>query len=89
MWKLIQRLKGFKVGTIVKIWSEDKQKYIKCCVTSIEGDSITRKYFEFYLGINLFEPLQGNDSRFYGWGSYSPKEFKYNPVEKVFYQIVK
>lgn len=88
VWKLIQRLKGFKVGTIVKIWSEEKRRFIKGCVTTVQGDSINYKDYDFYLGINLFEPIEGNDSRYYTWGSYSPKEFKYNTTDKTFYQII-
>jgi hypothetical protein len=89
IWKFYQRLKGFKVGTIVKVYSEEKQKYIKGCITTIQGDSITDDKYDFYFGINFFEPHKGNVSDYYMWGSYYPKEFKYNPIDKIFYYATK
>ena len=85
LWRLYQRIRGFKIGTIVKIWSQEKNKYIKGCISTISGDSITDKEYDFYFGANLFEPLQGNDSRYYSWGSYYPKDFKFNPTDNTYY----
>lgn len=84
-WKIYQRIKGFKVGTIVKIYSSSKNKYIKGCITSISGDSITNSIYDFYFGVNLFEPIQGDDSRYYMWGSYHPNDFNYNSIDNIFY----
>lgn len=88
-WKIYQRLRGFRVGTIVKIYSQSKKKYIKGCITSISGDSITNNKYEFYFGVNLFEPIQDNDSRYYNWGSYYPKDFKYNYADRTYYSKIK
>ena len=84
-WKLYQRLRGFGIGTIVKIYSQSKGKYIKGCISSISGDSITNSPYDFYFGVNLFEPIQGNDSTSYMWGSYSPRDLKYNIADGIFY----
>ena len=87
-WKLLQRIRGFRIGTQVKIWSQEKDKHVKGCITSISGDSIDNSIFNFYFGVNLYEPLQGNDSRYYSWGSYHPKDFKYNPADRVWYDEI-
>lgn len=88
-WKNYQALKGFKIGTIVKIHSQEKGKYIKGCISSISGDSISEEDYDFYFGINLFEPIQGFNSQEYNWGSYKPTDFKLNPVDKIFYNNIK
>lgn len=84
-WKLYQRLKGYKVGTIVKIYSHEKREYIKGCITYINGDSIDSSSYDFSFGVNLFRPLQGNDSRYYMFGVYYPKDFSYNHIDGIFY----
>ena len=88
-WKHYQELRGLRVGTIVKIHSQEKDKYIKGCISLISGDSISDIKYDFYFGINLFEPIQGNDSRYYNWGSYRPKDFKFNPADRVWYNFNK
>ena len=85
LWRIYQRLKGFKVGTIVKIYSQEKGKYIKGCISSIYGGNPANTEHSFYFGVNLFEPLKGNNSEFHSWESYQPKDFKFNPVDRTFY----
>lgn len=85
-WKIWVRLQGFKVGTIVKVYSEEKSKFIKGCVTSIGGDSIDDLKHCFYIGVNFFEPTQDFDSRLYSWGSYNPNNFALDPVDKIYYK---
>ena len=69
-------LKGIKKGTLFLIWSEDKKKWIKSVVTEFYGDSINNNTFSFQIGINHLEPIQGNDSRYFSWGSYSYEDIK-------------
>ncbi len=81
-------LNGVFVGKILWHYSEEKSKYIKCCITSIGGDSITNDHYHFYIGVSFFEPTQGNDSRCFNWGSYSLMEmstkFKTKRPKNVF-----
>lgn len=70
------RTKGIKVGSIVQEYSIDKKKWIKGCVTTINGDSITNNKLMKTIGVNWFEPMEGNDCRFYNWGAYYIEQFE-------------
>lgn len=74
IWKIKMYLKGYKKGTFVKVWSEEKDKFVKGVIECLSGDSITTKKVEFDLNVKFLEPVVGNDSRFYSYGSYSSKE---------------
>lgn len=74
IWKIKMYLKGYKKGTFVKVWSEEKNKFIKGVVLSLSGDSVTKKNFGFDVNVKFLEPVVGHDSRFYSYGSYSSKE---------------
>ena len=75
-WKLKLYFLGIKKGTFVKTFSEDKSKFIKGVVTSLNGDSITSTKYSFDISVNWLEPLQGNDSRYYNVGHYTEKQVK-------------
>jgi hypothetical protein len=73
-WKLWMKLNGIKTGTFFTVYSELKQKEILGVVTSLSGESINNKIFETDININWLEPIQGFDSRYHTFGSYSYKD---------------
>lgn len=87
LWKFIQRLRGLKVGTIVKIWSGEKDKFIKGCITNFVGVSVDSKKSRFFLSVELVEPLEIDNLNAYIIRGFDVKGFKYNPIDKTFYFI--
>lgn len=81
LWKLKMWIKGIKVGTLVQTWSDDKNKIIRGCITYFSGCSISETKYQFDLGITWFEPIQGNDSRYYNQGSYTERDLETHKVE--------
>lgn len=71
LWKIYARLLGFYSGVFIEVWSVDKKKWIKSVITQADGVSITNSRFAFDFNVHHFEPVQGNDSRFFSRGSFT------------------
>jgi hypothetical protein len=67
---------GYRKGAFVKIYAHDKGKYVKGVVTQLIGVSVTRSKYAFDIDVQLFEPVQGNDARFFSRGTYEPLQMK-------------
>lgn len=75
-WKIKMRILGYGKGALVKVYSEDKNKWIKGAVTGLVGCSVTRKKYDFSLQVQFFEPSQGNDARFFSRSYVTEQEFR-------------
>ena len=82
LWTIKMYFKGLKKDVPVKVWSSEKEKFIKGYIQYYQGDSITEEKFDFCVGVNFLEPVQGNDARFYSFGTYSEKDFKQKKIQK-------
>lgn len=71
LWKIKAYFKGVAVGKFAYVYSEGKEKYIKGVITSLNGVSVSNTKYGFDIGLQLFEPTQGYDSRYYSWGSFN------------------
>lgn len=76
LWKIKMYFKGFEINTPVKVYSEDKKRFIKGYIQQFTGDSITKKKFGFEIHVLFLEPLSGNDTRWFSSGFYSEKSIK-------------
>ena len=83
LWKIKMYLKGYKKGSVVQIWSEEKKRFIGGFVKGFTGDSITEKKFGFDVWIRFIEPIEGNDSRFFTSGFYSESQLKEQKIKLI------
>ena len=81
-WKIWMYLNGIKPGAFFLEYSESKGRNIKGVVTSLNGESVSKKDFGFDIYIDWLEPLQGYDTRYYSSGAYSYKDV-INKLRKV------
>lgn len=75
-WKLKVWILGLRKGALVKVYSEDKNKWIKGAITGIVGCSVTRSKYDFSFQISFFEPIQGNDARFFSRSYLTEQELR-------------
>lgn len=83
IWKIKMFFKGYRKGTAVFVWSEDKEKFIRGYVRSLLGDSVNHSYFDFTVWIDFIEPIQGNNSNFYNCGFYNEKQLVEQKVKII------
>ena len=76
IWKAYAYLIGIRKGIFVKCYSDEKNKTIQGVITQINGNSVSDNKWSEDIQIQWFEPMQGNDSRFYSSGGYFHKDFK-------------
>ena len=69
-WVIFMFLKGYRRGSFVRTYSEEKDKVIRGVICGLLGDSITKDRFVFGISVHWFEPVQGNDARYYSSGCY-------------------
>ena len=72
LWKIKMFFKGLKTDVPVKVWSSEKRKFVKGYIQGLQGDS----------GTKFLEPIEGNDARFYSFGTYTEKDFKQKKIQK-------
>ena len=82
LWTIKMYFKGLEKDIPVKVWSSEKRKYVKGYIQELQGDSGTNENFGFYFQVKSLEPIQGNDARFYSFGTYTEKDFKQNKIQR-------
>ena len=82
-WIIKMYFIGIKNDIPVKIWSSEKRKFIKGYIQELNGDSGTNEKYGFYFSVKFLEPIQGNDARFYNFGTFTEKDLKQNKIQKI------
>ena len=82
LFRIFLFIKGIRKRKLVYTYSEDKRKVFGC-ITNINGTSSTDKIYGFTIYIDWFEPIYGNDNKYYRYGSYYYKQFKNKEVNLI------
>jgi hypothetical protein len=73
-WKIGMFLLGYRKGTFVEVWSDEKRKPIKSVITQSYGVSVTRTEYDFGFTVQHLEPVRGNDARFFSRSMVTKKD---------------
>lgn len=68
--------KGLRPGTIVYEFSDTKNRAIEGVIIRYEGDSVNMETYSFKCCVRFFEPIKGNDPRYYNEGWYSEQDLE-------------